>query len=1133
MTSRYAAACVLGMVLGASGFAAAADLAPPADWVLFGPVPPAEGRPIPDRAVLEAARPALTRLPEALEIGGTRYPGQPVSLDPTGLLDLGARFGNLPRGALAFLAAPLRADGDATLRIGTGANWWMQWWLDGTPLFDTLSGGNGHTPITAANHAIERALPAGEHILAVAVIAGSGGLQFAAGKPGAAYTDLMAQGRALHAKLLRLEGNAAMAARSREAFQKAADCADGEYQKAYALLALGDSYRADPNATDYAAIRDIYDQVRSLAEPIENVRNRKGDASIAIAETWLLERDFARARDEAARALSYSSHPHVVRPARHLAAVACLREGRPDEARAELRKALAMDMPDWVKDDQRRQWREETEALLEQVDDVEAWRQGARPAAPAAGRAARGPRAPLPFLDVVRLMRRDRPRLFLNREMLDRARREGLSAPQQAWLAELKEGVDRYPDPPALDDAQIARLLGPADTSQTHAIVAGDWGFYAAHAALVWRLTGDRATFERAAAFLEHAAGVWDAIYRVRRMVSERIFQRLNALSAYDWLYDDLPEARRRAIGRLLFPALNGFYMATRDLWANRDPRDPTRYQIGYSDAVMGWYLGLGLLGAEIEGLEDDVGVGMLRDGYQRHVKFFDIVESYPDGVIHRGAIGYFVQGVDCMVNFLDGYRAAIPGDIARAIPNQAVGTVHYLLWNTIAPTRERPLTHGWGDKYHINNELGGFRSWLMRTADLYAGLGDQVDLEALTAVAQFQMAPDYRTFLTKENYQTPAAPLLMSWRTLPENVVAATIRRLPRARHFPDPIGQTFMNSGWGEDDTYALFIAGRQFMFRKHYDENHFTIYKKGFLAMDTGARPAGVNPAVDGDAAYGHDVNYYYDTVAHNGVLITMEGEQLPGYWGKKAEVNTGGMNKNYGARVQAFETDGLYTYVASDATSCYHSNKAAEVVRQFLFVYPDYFAVFDRVESKTPDQKKTWLFHTQMEPVETGDTFRAEHREGAVCVRTLLPRDRVSAKIGGPGKEFWADGRNWPVADTRARLMVGPDGAPTPARHLYGQWRMEISAEQDKTRERFLHLIQAGERAALTTMTGSRLIEEEGRAGIEFEAGALSVRVLFTADGAVGGHIRIADGSRVLADRPLTRAVQPQTDLALIQ
>jgi hypothetical protein len=68
--------------------------------------------------------------------------------------------------------APITATADSTLQIGAGADWWMQWWVDGQPVFDTLGeghAGNGPTPITGRDHIFTIQLAKGPHVLAVAV----------------------------------------------------------------------------------------------------------------------------------------------------------------------------------------------------------------------------------------------------------------------------------------------------------------------------------------------------------------------------------------------------------------------------------------------------------------------------------------------------------------------------------------------------------------------------------------------------------------------------------------------------------------------------------------------------------------------------------------------------------------------------------------------------------------------------------------------------------------------------------------------------------------------------------------------------------------------------------------------------
>jgi len=954
----------------------------------------------------------------------------------------------------------------------------------------------------------------------------------AAGKAQSDYDQAMSAGTTARFRYQRKCITAAIVA-ARAEFQKAIELAANDGEKAAALLALADAWRADVQATDYALIRRIYEQVPHLKGAWSR---HKGMAALASGETWHLEKQYERAREAYARAVGFSQHPSILQAACCAAARTYLREGKHQAAREEIERLLAKK---WAEQDE--PLKEEARALLEVIRLTETWARKAGAAAVESARDREAAASKPPDIEyVIRNLRCDRPRLFLNREILEKIKREDLTPEQQKWLQALKKKVDGSRAPPKMDDKLVARMLSDEGGTLYVPGVAprvndGHWGHYAAHAALAYLLTGERAYYTKAVEYLRYAIDEWELIRRNHRIPQSRAFLKLNALAAYDWLYNDLAPAERAEIGRRMFTTLHYFY------WYWRGRERPLRksypYRLGsmsYSDNNLGWYLGLVFAGAGIEGVEDEECMELLRDEYGQFAGYLREEVPEPDGIKLEGAIGYYTQKLGVKINFLDSWRSAVGSNFARHCPRLA-WFGNYTLWNTIAPTLAQPLHHGWSDKYHTDNRIGPHHhAPLMRVAGLFADAGVLTELDEVAAIAQAQVRPGYEQFLDVDQYLTPASPLLMSARVFAREQIEAALTRLPRARHFPDPVGQTFMNSGWGEHDTYALFIAGRQSSARKHFDENHFTIYKKGFLAMDTGARGAGADAAerIAASEKAGHGVNYYYDSVAHNCVLIHMKGEQFPGFWGQKSTVNTGGMNRNHGAQVLAFESDAHYTYIASDATGCYHTDKAAEVVRQFLFVYPDYFAVFDRVASKRPEQKKTWLFHTQMEPVEAGDTFRAEHRGGAIFVRTLLPRDRKSQKIGGPDKEFWADGRNWPL-NKHMQGYMHKDNQPTPERHLFGQWRMEITASSVRERELFLHLIQVGDRAQMQKMTPTQLTEDEKTAGVEFQAGERTVRVVFNKEGFVGGQIKIAEGGKVLAERPLATIVQRQKGLALVK
>jgi heparin/heparan-sulfate lyase len=334
--------------------------------------------------------------------------------------------------------------------------------------------------------------------------------------------------------------------------------------------------------------------------------------------------------------------------------------------------------------------------------------------------------------------------------------------------------------------------------------------------------------------------------------------------------------------------------------------------------------------------------------------------------------------------------------------------------------------------------------------------------------------------------------------------------------------MGQVFFRSGGGVEDTYALFACGGGLAQHRHLDANHFTIYKKGFLALDSGTREGNTDNLQ----------NYFAQTESHNCIMIKMPGEPPVPYWNGDVFGNGGGQNKAVGSRVIAFETTPDFAYVAGDATSVYLPEKCDLAVRQFVFVPPSHFVVFDRVTSKRAEYAKRWLIHLANEPVAAGErAWRASQAAGRMICRTLLPADAVLETVGGPGKEFLADGVNYPID-------AGPSGErlrnefPIPkvsyseVPELMGRWRVEVKPGAPRREDVFLHLIDVGDTDA-SAIDSARAREEGGGVVLDLDAGARRVTLKFSASGPVGGAIRIVRGDKTLVDRPLAATVMPQS------
>ena len=117
----------------------------------------------------------------------------------------------------------------------------------------------------------------------------------------------------------------------------------------------------------------------------------------------------------------------------------------------------------------------------------------------------------------------------------------------------------------------------------------------------------------------------------------------------------------------------------------------------------------------------------------------------------------------------------------------------------------------------------------------------------------------------------------------LPRDPALAEPAELPRQRFFPG-VGHLVMRNGWEPDSTWIEFDCGAYFSKHQHLSQNHFSIYHRGYLAIDSGADYT--------DTESPHYLNYYRRTVAHNSILVFDPREKF--FWSDNIvdAVNDGG-------------------------------------------------------------------------------------------------------------------------------------------------------------------------------------------------------------------------------------------------
>lgn len=146
-------------------------LAWPQGWTVFAPVP---------TGAVDVTQ-FSTRVPERIEVQGqTVQPQSARSID--GQVDLSSLGGGVAEQREAVLFAELESPAAQTIRVGSSADWWQQWFVNGRPVFDTLATGNAG-PQSILEHTFDMPLQAGRNVIAVRVLSGSQGWKLLSGGP--------------------------------------------------------------------------------------------------------------------------------------------------------------------------------------------------------------------------------------------------------------------------------------------------------------------------------------------------------------------------------------------------------------------------------------------------------------------------------------------------------------------------------------------------------------------------------------------------------------------------------------------------------------------------------------------------------------------------------------------------------------------------------------------------------------------------------------------------------------------------------------------------------------------------------------------------------------------------------------
>ena len=353
----------------------------------------------------------------------------------------------------------------------------------------------------------------------------------------------------------------------------------------------------------------------------------------------------------------------------------------------------------------------------------------------------------------------------------------------------------------------------------------------------------------------------------------------------------------------------------------------------------------------------------------------------------------------------------------------------------------------------------------------------------------------------------------------------------LPLSRYSGTPFGWMIARTGWDGNSAIAeMKITEHYVGNHQHLDAGTFQIYYRGPLAIDSGSYQGSA-----GGYNSPHNKNYFKRTIAHNSLLVYDPSEKFAcwNYGGAdKTEFaeNDGGQRMpgdrwetcrsfadllseeytvgevlahGFGPSPQTPE----WTLLQGDITKAY-SKKVESARRSFVFLnltdesedIPAAMVIYDRVKSSDASFRKFWLLHSIEEPQLGSTDFTVcrtkDGDTGRLRCDVLLPSaENLSIeKVGGPGKEFWVFGKNFPNAATTR---------PDPCNER-GAWRVELSPKAAAKEDRFLNVIQVSDKSVKKGLPVTR-IDGEGSGNVGGTIGTQAVgaivgdrAVVFSAD-----------------------------------
>jgi hypothetical protein len=320
---------------------------------------------------------------------------------------------------------------------------------------------------------------------------------------------------------------------------------------------------------------------------------------------------------------------------------------------------------------------------------------------------------------------------------------------------------------------------------------------------------------------------------------------------------------------------------------------------------------------------------------------------------------GYGVA-MSSIFRLYDWWHKSTGENIANRTPH-AVESLPYMM-HSIVPTMNKIAPTGDHSRDSGANLFDSHRDYLMQLIRLYPEnqmSGIAKSLLAASSVPQMRNGYMFYADYLLEHSDVPAQPL----------------SRLATA-YWASGVGQFSMRSSWTPTATYSNFICGPYKEVHASRDQGSFVIFNGDWLAMDANlVSRSGVQQI----------------EATHNLVRVEQNGQVV------KQLLNTPR------CVMQALADNPNFTYGLANVAPVYGTKgPVARMEREFLFIKPSTFVVFDRAQTTGTGVQRVWTLNLPVAPTVEGDRISMVRGNSRLDVLRLAPQGVTPRVVSWPAE-----------------------------------------------------------------------------------------------------------------------------------